>query len=91
MPKHNSIWVSCTTIIGQGVEQSYEKAKEHYEQAAQLGDAQAQYHLGRMYATGEGVVKNEAEAHALWTLAAAQGDDQSINMLPILEKNMTKS
>jgi hypothetical protein len=76
---------------GHSVEQSYEKAKEHYEQAAQLGHANAQYNLGRMYATGESVVKNETKAHALWLLAAAQGDDQAINMLPILEKNMTKS
>jgi TPR repeat protein len=76
---------------GQGVEQAYEKAKEYYEQAAQLGYAQAQYYLGRMYATGEGVLKNETKAHALWTLAAAQGDENSIEMLPILKKNMKRS
>jgi tetratricopeptide (TPR) repeat protein len=74
-----------------GVEQSYEKAFEHYEQAADLGDADAQYNLGRMYATGQGVLKNETTAHALWTLAAAQGDEMAIKMLPILEKNMKKS
>ena len=76
---------------GQGVEQSYEKAVEYYEQAAQLGFAQAQYCLGRIYATGEGVSKNETKAHALWTLAAAQGHENAIKMLPVLEKNMKKS
>jgi hypothetical protein len=76
---------------GWGVEHSYEKAFEYYEQAAHLGFAEAQYNVGRMYATGEGVSKNETKAHALWTLAAAQGHKQAINMLPILEKNMTKS
>jgi TPR repeat protein len=76
---------------GKGVEQSYKRALEYYEQAADLGFAEAQYNLGRMYATGEGVLKNETKAHALWTLAAAQGHDRAINMLPILEKNMTKS
>jgi TPR repeat protein len=76
---------------GEGVEQSYEKAKEYYQQAADLGYAGAQYSLGRMYATGEGVSKSETKAHAFWTLAAAQGDKDAIEMLPILEKNMTKS
>ena len=76
---------------GRGVEQSYERAAEYYDQAAHLGDAQAQYNSGRMYATGEGVLKNETKAHALWTLAAAQGHENAIKMLPVLEKNMKKS
>ena len=76
---------------GEGVEQSNEKAAEYFEQAAHLEHANSQFNVGRMYATGEGVSKNETKAHALWTLAAAQGHKQAINMLPILEKNMTKS
>ena len=76
---------------GNGVEQSSAKAFEHFEQSAHLGHAESQYSLGRMYATGEGTVKNEIRAHALWTLAAAQGYEGAITMLPILEKNMTKS
>jgi hypothetical protein len=40
------------------------------------------------YANGQGVLQNRIKAHALWTLAAAQGDEDAINMLPILEKIM---
>ena len=41
---------------GNGVKQSYEKAKEYYENAADLGHADAQYNLGVMYQNGQGVV-----------------------------------
>ena len=37
------------------------------------------------------VLKNETKAHALWTLAAAEENEDAIEMLPILEKNMKKS
>ena len=43
---------------GEGViEKSYEKAFEYYEQAAHLGNAQAQLNLGVMYANGHKVLK----------------------------------
>ena len=35
------------------------RAKEYYDQAAQLGYANAQYNLGCLYAIGNGVPKNE--------------------------------
>ena len=41
--------------------------------AAEQGDAKAQSSLGYMYATGEGVPKNDAEAVRLYRLAAEQG------------------
>ena len=42
-------------------------------QAAEQGDAEAQYALGFMYATGEGVSKDEPEAVRWYRLAADQG------------------
>ena len=47
---------------GEGAEQSYEKAFEQYEQAADLGHRMAQFYLGLLYATGQGVTKKESEA-----------------------------
>ena len=41
--------------------------------AAQQGDADAQYNLGWIYAKGEGVPKNDAEAVAWYRRAAEQG------------------
>ena len=43
-------------------------------QAAEQGDAAAQYNLGLMYANGEGVPKDDAEAVKWYRLAAEQGD-----------------
>ena len=42
-------------------------------QAAEQGDAEAQFNLGAMYALGEGVLKDEAEAVRWCRLAAEQG------------------
>ena len=43
-------------------------------QAAEQGDATAQFNLGFMYANGEGVPKDDAEAVRWFRLAAEQGD-----------------
>ena len=40
---------------------------------AEHGDATAQFNLGYMYATGEGVPKNDAEAARWYRMAAEQG------------------
>ena len=42
-------------------------------QAAEQGDAEAQYNLGFMYAEGRGVSKDEAEAVRWYRLGADQG------------------
>ena len=39
---------------GEGVERNPEQARQLYCQSARLGDAQAQYNLGWMYANGRG-------------------------------------
>ncbi len=58
--------------------------KGHYEQAfqelsplARNGNPQAQYLLGSMFANGNGVKKNLVRAHALFSLAAAQGHEKA--------------
>ena len=43
-------------------------------QAADQGDASAQFNLGFMYADGRGVLKDEAEAVRWYRLAAEQGE-----------------
>ena len=42
--------------------------------AAEQGDATAQFNLGYMYDTGEGVPENDAEAVRWYRMAAEQGD-----------------
>jgi uncharacterized protein len=50
----------------------FAKAAEGYREAADGGNADAQYKLGSMYASGEGVPQDEAEA-AKWFAKAAEG------------------
>ena len=46
-------------------------------QAAERGDAQAQFNLGAMYAKGRGVSQDDAEAVRWFRQSAEQGDAQA--------------
>jgi hypothetical protein len=48
-------------------------AYEAFQGMAGLGDAEAQYYLGRMYAKGQGVTEDQAEAMKWYRKAADQG------------------
>jgi TPR repeat protein len=44
--------------------------------------------LGLLYVTGQGFPKDFLKAKEWWTASAAQGDEQAIKNLKILEKEM---
>ena len=69
-----------------GVEQSYERAFEYYEQPADLGHPLAQFNLGIMYYNGRGVQKDIAKSREWWTKAAAQGQKNAIKNLNFLDQ-----
>ena len=52
----------------------YATAVSLFRSLAAQGDATAQYNLGSMYRTGDGVVQDYKEAVRLYGLAAAQGN-----------------
>jgi len=58
---------------GDGVDQSYQQAKELFELAATQGHATAQYNLGCMYDEGQGVDQSYEKAAEYWEAAARQG------------------
>ena len=70
----------------EGVDQSYERAKEYFEAAVRQGMADAQYSLGGLYYNGEGVKKSKKSARVWFTKAAEQGHQNSILMLQRLDK-----
>jgi TPR repeat protein len=70
---------------GLGVEQSYERAFDYYEQAAHLGYDKAQYNLGCCYANGAGVEQNMAAAKDWAEKSAAQGNESAIAILQNLK------
>ena len=55
------------------LEKKYVEAIELYRRAAELGDAEAQYKLGKMLYSGKGVEKSTEEAMRLFRLSAEQG------------------
>jgi len=69
---------------GEGVPRDAKKAAELYCQAAKLGDAEALYNLGWMYANGRGLPRDDELAAYLFGAAAAQGHQASLRMLRFL-------
>ncbi|HPT49039.1 MAG TPA: transglycosylase SLT domain-containing protein [Accumulibacter sp.] len=65
---------------GEGVAKDGARAAKLYCDGARLGDAEAQYSLGWMYANGRGVDRNDALAAYFFGLAAKQGHAQSQKM-----------
>jgi TPR repeat protein len=73
--------------FGEGVEVSYEKAFEYYDQAAHLGYAGALFSLGVMYRDGQGVTRSYARAKEYFESAAEQGHTQAMSSLACLYAN----
>jgi len=57
------------------------KAIQLYCEAARLGDVEAQYNIGWMYAMGRGIPRDDATAAYFFTMAAKQGDQLAKRML----------
>ena len=69
---------------GEGVERNPEQARQLYCQSARLGDAQAQYNLGWMYANGRGGARDDVTAAYFFQAAAEQGLPQAQSMLTVV-------
>lgn len=69
---------------GEGVSQDAREALRLYCEAARLGDAQAQYNLGWMYANGRGVDRDDVTAAYFFQAAAEQGLLQARHMLTVV-------
>lgn len=66
---------------GEGVTRDQARAARLYCEAARLGDAEAQYNLGWMYANGRGVAHDDALAAYFFNAAAEQGLAHAVQML----------
>ena len=54
------------------------------EERAAAGEAAAQFKLGKMYATGDGLTENDAEAVSWYRKAAEQGHVDGQNSLAVM-------
>lgn len=66
---------------GNGVPRDPLKAVQLYCEASRLGDVEAQYSLGWMYANGRGIARDDETAAYFFAMAAKQGDALSQRML----------
>jgi TPR repeat protein len=57
--------------------------------AAEQSDAEAQSHLGTMYAQGHGVQRDYIRAYTWFNLAAMAGSQRAVNNRDIAAKHMT--
>ena len=69
---------------GEGVPRNPVLAATLYCKGARLGDAQAQYNLGWMYANGRGVERSDRLASFFFHAAAEQGLDAAQRMLKVV-------
>ena len=65
---------------GEGVPRDQPYAARLYCESARLGDAQAMYSLGWMYANGRGIERNDAYANTLFAMASFAGDALAARM-----------
>ena len=56
---------------------------------AEQGDADAQFNLGLMYDSGNGVPKDLVQAHMWWNIAGAKRHENANKNLADVEKEMT--
>ena len=66
---------------GEGVARNAGRAVELYCEASRLGDAEAQFSLGWMYANGRGMPRDNRMASLFFGIAAAQGHAYARKML----------
>jgi len=74
---------------GQGASQSRAEIVKWYQKAADHGNAMAQYRLGSMYLSGEGVPQDYIQAHLWFSLSAARGISDAAICRDNVAKKMT--
>jgi tetratricopeptide (TPR) repeat protein len=71
-------------LFGEGVAQDFAKAREWYQQAADIGNAEAMFYLGIIYQVGnqdQGVPQDYAKAREWYEKAADKGNANAMNSL----------
>ena len=67
-------------------EGDYDSAFEYFTNAAELGDIDSHYMLGRMYQRGQGINKDEEKTVYHWEVAAIGGDPTARHFLAQIEE-----
>ena len=73
--------IECLLIINRPIKKDYKKAISWIRKAAEQDLANAQYILGDLYYSGDGVKKDYNEAVKWYKKAAMQGNQKAIDNL----------
>lgn len=73
--------------LGWGVVPDPVAAAAYYSRACDIGEPWAFYHLGDLFLAGNGVPQSDADAHRLYTAAAATGHAKATNMLGMMAED----
>ena len=68
--------------------QEIETARRAADLSAEQGQPGAEFNLGLMYATGQGVPQDYVRAHMWFSLSAAQGEQRAVKTLEMAERRM---
>ncbi|HIF09633.1 MAG TPA: sel1 repeat family protein [Sneathiellales bacterium] len=69
--------IAMMSLLGEGTEKSASQAAHWFMEASKQNFGKAQYQLGRLYATGDGVEQDKAMAFVLWSAAVENGATRS--------------
>ena len=81
LQKEKEIRKACAAAMNCYAQGDYEQAVKKYRIAAELGDANSQFWLGRLYQQGQGVKQDYQEAVKWYRKAADQGNSYAQNNL----------
>jgi TPR repeat protein len=76
---------------GQGVPRGFREAAQWFTQAAEQGNAKAQFNMGVTYYDGQGVLQDYVEAYKWALLASMNGSAQAGVLGDTLRRIMTPS
>ena len=83
--------LGCMYLVGDGVEESDEKAFKLFHKSAEIGNDSSQYNVGLMMHEGVGSMTNKEEAVKWIRLAAEQGHAEAQTMLNNILKEESQS
>jgi TPR repeat protein len=77
--------------LGRGAPQDLAKAAKLYRRAAELGYADAQNDLAKLYDDGRGVPQDNVQAYVWYSLAADRGNSRAVNDRKHLLQRMNRT
>ena len=84
LPKQGDSTAAVNLALSYAKSKDFTKTFDLFAQAADQGNAEAQYNLGLMYDSGEGLTQDYAKAAKWYEKAANQGDNSAQNNLGIM-------